>query len=92
MIDGAAAGFWIQKMAGEAENRVLLAAQYSLFFPEFGKPRHGSFNRHTEMFSESFYVSLGNLDSIVDGTAVRRTFVAVKIASLGIISDGFGHV
>jgi hypothetical protein len=83
VIDRALARGGIKEFARFAENRVGLSPQYLLALPggcEFSLSR---FNVNAEVARQAFDVALCHLHSIVDRTAVRRTFRAVVITSFG---------
>jgi hypothetical protein len=83
VIDGATARGRVKKLTSFAKDRVSLSPQYLLALPggcEFSLSR---FNINTEVIRQAFDVALGNLHSIVDRTAVRRTFRTIVITPFG---------
>jgi hypothetical protein len=88
-IDGAAACFWMEKLARHAEKRVLGAFQDARSVSDFRVFSSGFFDGNSKMSSEALDVEIGDFYAFVDGAAESDAFRAIVLKSSFFTSHGF---
>jgi hypothetical protein len=78
-VDGAAAGFRMEKLAGHTEKRIFGAFQDARSVGDFGVFARGFFDGNSKMSGEAFDVEIGDFNALVDGATKCNAFCAIVL-------------